>query len=123
MRLPERYKKTIYVSDETSFGSGTFNEPFAMRGLVTPKSDYTVYGGGIAIQQNSIELKFESGLVGIDKFTQNSRVWINKVPNPDVYGEDYTHRVISRDATTNQWFVTIECRSAIENFPLLEESQ
>ena len=121
MRLPERYKKTFYVTSETYFGSGVFNEPFKMRGLATPKSDYILYGGGITIQQNSIELKFESNVKGIDDITQNSRIWINRTPDPEQFGEDYTHVVKSRDTTTNQWFVTITCDSATGDFPLLEE--
>lgn len=118
MRLPERYKQTIYVSNESSFGSGEYDDPYSLRCIITPKSDGAIYGGGVTIQQNNVELKFESRLKGVELITQNSLIWIKR--KPIVEGmDDFTHNVVSRDATTNMWFVSIECKSAKENFPIL----
>lgn len=87
--------------------------------MVTPKSDYTVSGGGVMTQQNSVDLKLESRVNGIEDITQNSKVWINKTPKAISLGDDFTHVITSRDTTTNRWFITIGCRSAKENFPVL----
>ena len=119
MRLPERYKQTVYVSNETYFGSGKYDVPYELKGIVTPKGDAMVYGGGVAIQQNNTLLKFEAKLKGVELITQNSFIWIKKVPNIASELADFTHRVVSRDASTNMWFVSIECKSAQGNFPIL----
>lgn len=119
MRLPERFKQTVYVSNETFFGSGEWETPYPMRAIVTPKSDRSVYGGGVVVRQNNIEIKFESNLKDIELITQNSKFWVKRIPNPTQNGGDFTHETISRDLTTNQQFVVIECRSATDNFPLI----
>ncbi len=89
-----------------------------MRGIITPKSDYIVSGGGVMTQQNSVELKFESNIKGIKDITQNTKVWINITPS-DNGGSDSTHTITGRNTTTNRWFVTIDCRSNKENYPIL----
>lgn len=119
MRLPERYKQTIYVSNETYFGSEEYDKPYVLKGIVTPKSDSALYGGGVVTQQNNVELKFESKLEGVKQITQNTRIWIKREPDENQDYSNYTHVVVSRDTTTHQWFATIECRSATENFPFL----
>lgn len=117
MRLPERYKQTIYVSNETFFGSGDFNEPYKLRCLVTPKSDNILYGGGTTTEQNNVELKFESNLKGVELITKNSLIWVKRKPNNKL--SNFTHVVVSRDLTTNQWFYTVECRSSTIDIPII----
>lgn len=119
MRLPERYKQNIYISNETFFGSQSYKEPYLLRGIVSPKGDTTLLGGGVAIQQGNVEIKFESNLKGVEHITQNSLIWIKKKPDHTEKKGDFTHVVVSREATTHGWFVVIDCKSAKENFPIV----
>lgn len=119
MRLPERYKQTIYISNETYINSGDFKEPIKVRGIFTPMSDTITYGGGVEIQGNTDEIKFESKHSFIKDITQNSRIWIKRVPDKEVDGEDYTHKVIGRHTTTNSWFVVIQCKSTAIDSPIV----
>lgn len=119
MKLPEKNKKTIYFSNETYFGSGNYTEPYALRGLVFYRSNSVLAGGGVIIQQNTVELQFESNLEGIESITQKSLVWINKVPNFVKEKADFTHIITSRSASPDSWYVIINCKSAKENTPIL----
>ena len=121
MRMPERYKQTIYVANEDFFGSGEYQEPYPLRCQVSPKVSTVIIGVGIEVQQNNVELKFESNVKGIEKITQNSHFWIKKKPNPIEEGADFTHTVVGRNSSTHDWFVTIECESATGDFPIVGE--
>jgi hypothetical protein len=119
VRIPERYKQTVYVANETYFGSGTYGEPYALRGQVSPKVSTIIIGIGIQVQQNNVEIKFENNVKGVEHITQNSRFWIKKKPNELEEGADFTHTVAGRNASTHDWFVTVECESATGDFPIV----
>ncbi len=119
MRLQERYKQTVYVANETFFGSQEYEEPYPLRFIVTPKSDNVYYAGGTSTEQNNVELKIESKIKGVEKITQNSLIWVRKKPDPLRNNADNTHKVVSRDATTHGWFVTIECKSTKGDAPIV----
>lgn len=117
MRLPERYKQTIWVSNETYLDSGEFKTPYKIRGLFTPKSDLVDYGGGVQIQGNRDQIKFESKLKGAQEINQNSLLWIKREPNSSK--SNATHRVSGRLPTTSGWFITIECESTSVDVPII----
>lgn len=119
MRLPERYKQTIYVSNETEFDSGEYTEPYELMGIFTPKGDNITYGGGIAIQGNYDSLKFESSLKGARLITQNSKLWIKRKPLSENFMSDHTHTVVGRESTANGWFITINCKSNNVDVPIV----
>ena len=119
MRIPERYKQTVFVSNETFFGSGDYGEPYALRGQVSPKVSTIIVGIGIQVQQNNVEIKFESNVKGIGHITQNSRFWIKKKPDVAEGGADFTHTIVGRNASTHDWFIVIECESATGDFPIV----
>lgn len=118
MRLPERYKQLIYIQNETYPASGDWLEPFTLRGLVTPIND-TIAIGGINVQGNTDDVKFESSLNGVELINQNSRIWINRKPDDSVDNTNFTHKVLGRSNTTNGMFITIHCDSASVNNPVL----
>lgn len=119
MRLPERYKQTIYIAHETYYGSGEYQEPQPMRCIVTPKADRIIIGGGISSELNYVDLKFESRTKGVDLITQNSHVWIKKKPNKDEEGADFTHEITGRATTTHNWFIIIEAKNVKGNTPIV----
>ena len=118
MRLPERFKQNIYVQNETYKNSGDWLEPFIIRGLVTPIND-TLATGGVSVQGNTDDIKFESTLKNVELITQDSRIWIKSKPDLEVDNANYTHEVVGRSPTTNGMFITIHCRSASVDVPIL----
>lgn len=118
MRLPERYKQTVYIQNEAFEGSGEWLEPYALKGIVTPIND-TLAMGGVTVQGNTDDVKFESGLAGVGLINQNSRIWIRREPDENVDNTNYTHTVLGRSPTTNGWFITIHCNSALVDVPII----
>lgn len=119
MKLPKRFMEWIYISNETKFGSEEYEKPYKIKGLFIPKGDRLIDGGGIMIQQNTDKIQFESNTKGVELITQNSKLWVKRVPNEELLGSDYTHNVTARSANTTGSFVTIDCQSTRENVPIL----
>jgi hypothetical protein len=119
MRLPERYKQTIYIANETWYGSDTYDPPFKMRGIVSPKENTLLIGGGVQQEQNSVIIQFESDATNVHTITTNSHVWLRKTPDPSQDGGDFTHAIVSRDTTAHSWYITIEARSVAGNTPII----
>lgn len=119
MRIPERYKQTIYIANETYYGSGDYEEPYALRCMVSPKSDRVILGGGVSSEMNYVDLQFESRLKGVENITQNSHVWIKRKPDPELEGADFTHEITGRASTAHDWFVIIEAKNVKGNTPII----
>lgn len=119
MRLPERYKQTIYVANETFYGSGVYSDPYPLRCIVSPKSDRLILGGGIRSEMNFVDLQFESTTNGVQEITQNSHIWIKQEPNEELDGADFTHEVTGRSSTPHDWFVVIEAKNVKGNTPIV----
>lgn len=119
MRLPERYKQTIYIAHETHYGSGVYGNPEPMRCIVSPKTDRVFLSGGITSELNYVDLKFESRLKAAHLITQNSHIWIKKKPDKELDGADFTHEVTGRASTAHDWFVIIEAKSVKGNTPIV----
>lgn len=119
MRLPERYKQTIYVAYETFFGSGVYEEPKPLRCIVSPKTDRVFLTGGVTSELNYVDLKFESKLKAAQSITQNTHIWIKKKPDVEAGGADFTHEVTGRASTAHDWFVIIEAKSVKGNNPIV----
>lgn len=118
MRLPERYKQTLFIQNETFLGSDVWLEPYKLRGIVTPTNDM-LERGGVSVQGNTDDIKFESGLPGAEIINQNSRIWIRREPDENVDNTNYTHTVLGRSPTTNGWFITIHCKSSSVDVPIV----
>lgn len=119
LRLPNRFKQTFYVSNEIIFGSNEYDEPYTIRGLYIPSGETMLLGGGVMIQQNTDTVLFESSLKNVKDITQNSLFWIKREPNDLLFGEDFTHRVIGRQATSNSMFIVISLESVSQDVPVI----
>lgn len=119
MRLPNRFKRTFHVANETRFSSDEFEEPYKIRGLFIPKGESVIMGGGVTIQGNSDTILFESNLKGVREITQNSKFWINRKPIDIHFGGDNTHFVTGRQATSNRLFIVISLETQGQNMPIL----
>ena len=108
--LNKRFQRNVYISNETYFGSGNYEEPKKYKMLVSPMREGINLGGGIETQYNTCELKVESNIKGINEITQNSKVWIDNVPKVEKQGQDYNFEVIGKRINTTGFITSIGCR-------------
>ena len=110
-RLGERFKQTVYMAHETYYGSGEYNQPLKYRVLVKPMREGVISGGGIENQYNTVELQIETRVKNTKKITENTKVWINKIPDEAKLGRDSNYKVIGTNVNTTGYLLSIGCRS------------
>ena len=109
--LNKRFQRNVYIANETYFGSGEYKEPKRFKMLVSPMREGINIGGGIETQYNTLELKVESNITGVESINQNSKVWIDRVPDETKQGQDYNFEVIGKRINTTGFITSIGCRS------------
>ena len=113
--LNKRFQKNVYIANETYFGSGEYLDPIKFKMLVSPMREGINIGAGVEMQYNTVELKVESNVKGVEDITQNSKVWVNVEPNEDKFGRDYNFEVIGKRINTTGFITSIGCRSTKAN--------
>lgn len=117
MRIPNRWKRTVYISNLIPNGQGQYDDPKPIKALFFPKGELSFYGGGVNGQGNTDELHFESKVKLARTITQDTKIWINRKPNAN--GTDPTHRVKGRSGDLTGGFIVINCESTTVNVPIV----
>ncbi len=109
----------VYVASEIKYGKGEYAEPVLISGLVSPKVDMFLEGGGTKLEQNRETVQFDANAPNAESITENSHFWIRRKPDPTKQGGDWTHIVRGRDGSSTSWFISIEVQSVAGNTPIV----
>lgn len=117
--LPKRLKQNIYVSNETYYGSGEYEKPFMLKGIVSSKPQNLIIDSGTNITQYNNIVTFEYQEANGKGITDNSHFWLRRVPSEEQDGADFTHTVRGTDIKPNNQYIEIELRGAFGNTPII----
>lgn len=116
--LPRRFLKPIYVSNETEYGSGEYEEPILLYGLVSDKPQNLIGDSGVKITQYNSIVRFEYNEANAKKITDTSHFWIRRVPREEQDKADFTHTVRGTLITEDDQYIKVELRGVAGNTPI-----